>query len=224
MKLRDSIISIQYISNELNIPLALSCVKSDIFPSDYEAAAPGERTDIKTIDKRKKSLLGENKILRLRDKLLRRSKSIVGMPKFQQPDDATKEEHQNKENEQPRVELSLSPSRNRVKMGTRVFSSQFLNKSLDNIYSNAITAYSTDFDNKFTVSYKLHKSRAECSDGNTTDSSFTRKYSNDDKSTTDVDRMSLKSSSLSSTHCSDRAAEMIGHSSPGTDAYVIRKC
>lgn len=285
MKLRDSIISIQHISNELNIPISLgpSTTKAtDIFPSDYEMSRteklvvepkhPNTITEnnIKIIDKctktagtrgrnLKKSMLNDNKLIRLRDKLLRRSKSTVGLstkcpeftPNHSMDGYGSKEEHQNKENEQPTkhrtnyenvenfVQIApkiMSPNRNRVKMGTRVFSSQFLNKSLDNIYDNAMSVYDSeaDFDNKTIVkcNSNLYPNQrqlqirfdGECLDGCTTDSSSTKKCSSDDRylsSTTDVDRMSLKSSSLSSIQCSEKIGE--NESSPNTEAYVIRE-
>lgn len=291
MKLRDSIISIQHISNELNIPISLGqCATktNDIFPSDYEMSRTENlvtephpshtitENNIKIIDKctktagararnLKKSMLNDNKLMRLRDKLLRRSKSTVGLStknptdltEIQAIDGNTKEEHQNKENEQPKPRCNyenvetiaqiapkiMSPNRNRVKMGTRVFSSQFLNKSLDNIYDNAMSVYDSeaDIDNKMIIKcnsnlysnqrqmqMQLHiRSDGECMDGCTTDSSSTKKCSSDDRylsSTTDVDRLSLKSSSLSSLHCSDKMGEHAGETSlPNTEAYVIRK-
>lgn len=279
MKLRDSIISIQHISNELNIPISSGTTKADIFPSDYETSRAEKlaaeqsvitENNIKLIDKctkatgararnLKKSMLNDNKLIRLRDKLLRRSKSTVGLS-TKCPDykpnhcdiDNTKEEHQNKENEQPKLRSNyenvesitttsppkiMSPNRNRVKMGTRVFSSQFLNKSLDNIYDNAMSVYDSeaDFDNKVIIQCKsnahqnqtqMRRGDGECLDGCTTDSSSTRKCSSDDRclsSTTDMERMSLKSSSLSSIQCSEKMCEVTGDSSPTTEAYVIRK-
>lgn len=287
MKLRDSIISIQHISNELNIPILLgqgTTKTTDIFPSDYEMTKTENVADqpqssntitennIKIIDKctkaagvrarnLKKSMLNDNKLIRLRDKLLRRSKSTVGLASKcptefspnQSVDGNSKEEHQNKENEQPKSRINydnvenfvqitpkiMSPNRNRVKMGTRVFSSQFLNKSLDNIYDNAMSVYDSeaDIDNGIIIKCKSNfypnqrqlqiRSDVECLDGCTTDTSSTKKCSSDERylsSTTDVDRLSLKSSSLSSLHGSDKIAEnTIGGTSSKTEAYVIRE-
>lgn len=248
MKLRDSFISIQHIANELNMPLLMgqNAVKNnDIFPGDYEMSkadkslAANESTqqeattvtesNIKIIDKHiktagararnlKKSMLNDNKLIRLRNKLLRRSKSTVAISskcqqqqqQQQQKDYAkqlsehgdSKEEHQNKENEQPKLRVNyesldavalqssppkiMSPNRNRVKMGTRVFSSQFLNKSLDNIYDNAMSVYHSDadFENSTNMQNKSAASNhnpnntnqrqciatdRECMDGCTTD-------------------------------------------------------
>lgn len=305
MKLRDSIISIQHISSELNIPISSAqCTTkaTDIFPSDYEMtrteklAAAGGATElsssssssspkqqqsnntfaennIKLIDKCTKTSAG----IRARTvkksmltRLLRRSKSTVGLStKKDCQEYATnlsasgagnsKEEHQNKENEQPKLNRInyenahtppkiMSPNRNRVKMGTRVFSSQFLNKSLDNIYDNAMSVYDldADFDNHQTVKCNLnllqsddrcssqhrqqrqkYASDVECLDGCTTDSSFKTKKSTNDyqsrSSGTDVDRHSLKSSSLSSTQCSEKLGDIASDALPNTEAYVIRK-
>lgn len=190
MKLRDSFISIQHISNELNIPLTSpdsDAKATDIFPSDYESSdkekslstSPQHQetiimdNNIKIIDKAtkasgtrvrnlKKSMLNDNKLIRLRDKLLRRSKSSAGLVMKKDQDfrmgGDSKEEYQNKENELPKqcqnseplqvipsqIKVMSPTSRNRVKMGTRVFSSQFLNKSFDNIYDNAMSVYHYD--------------------------------------------------------------------------------
>lgn len=303
MKLRDSIISIQHISSELNIPISsVQCTTkaTDIFPSDYEmtrteklaAAATGSSTtsspkqqqpsnttfaenNIKLIDKCSKTSAGiraRNVKKSMLNRLLRRSKSTVGLSSkkdgqeyatnHSSGDCNSKEEHQNKENEQPKsnrinyesvdkITLTppkiMSPNRNRVKMGTRVFSSQFLNKSLDNIYDNAMSVYDldADFDNHPAVKCKLNSlqtddrcssqqrrrqnytSDGECLDGCTTDSSITTKRCTNDyrylSSTTDVDRLSLKSSSLSSTQCSEKLGDIACDPLPNTEAYVIRK-
>lgn len=314
MKLRDSIISIQHISSELNIPISSAqCTTkaTDIFPSDYEmtrteklaassAAAATEaaatesspkqhqqpnnnkfaENNIKLIDKCTKTSSGvraRNVKKYMLNRFLRRSKSTVGLSTKKDgqeyatnhsagSDGNTKEEHQNKENEQPKfnrinhenVESMvhtapkiMSPNRNRVKMGTRVFSSQFLNKSLDNIYDNAMSVYDmdADYDNHASPAqcklqtdgqqhqqqqqhhrHKRYVSDVECMDGCTTDSSIaTKKYcTSDDRylsSTTDVDRLSLKSSSLSSTQCSEKLGDIATSCapSPNTEAYVIRK-
>lgn len=308
MKLRDSIISIQHISSELNIPISSAqCTTkaTDIFPSDYEmtrteklaAAAtaasaatesstssspkqhqqPNNNTfaenNIKLIDKCTKTSSGvraRNVKKYMLNRLLRRSKSTVGLSTKKDgqefatnhsggSDGNSKEEHQNKENEQPKFNRInyenvekiacahtppkiMSPNRNRVKMGTRVFSSQFLNKSLDNIYDNAMSVYDLDADllqkdercnseqqQQHQHRHQKYVSDVECMDGCTTDSSITtKKYCTNDErylsSTTDVDRLSLKSSSLSSTQCSEKLGDVIAcDPSPNTEAYVIRK-
>lgn len=306
MRLRDSFISIQHIANELNMPLLMgqNAVKNnDIFPGDYEmskadkslAGTQQEATvtenNIKIIDKHiktagararnsKKSMLNDNKLIRLRNKLLRRTKSTVAISSKCQPQSYASEHHcdngnsieafQNKENEQPKLRLNhcgqsenfdattaatvvqtsppkiiMSPNRNRVKMGTRVFSSQFLNKSLDNIYDNAMSAMSVyhsdaDFENSTNMRNQSATNQnpnntdqqcaaidRECMDGCTTDSSSAKRCLSDDRylsSTTDADRMSLKSSSLSSIQCSETMGA-IACESPSTaeQAYVIRK-
>lgn len=306
MRLRDSFISIQHIANELNMPLLMgqNAVKNnDIFPGDYEmskadkslAGTQQEATvtenNIKIIDKHiktagararnsKKSMLNDNKLIRLRNKLLRRTKSTVAISSKCQPQSHASEHHcdngnsieafQNKENEQPKLRLNhcgqsenfdattaatvvqtsppkiiMSPNRNRVKMGTRVFSSQFLNKSLDNIYDNAMSAMSVyhsdaDFENSTNMRNQSATNQnpnntdqqcavidRECMDGCTTDSSSAKRCLSDDRylsSTTDADRMSLKSSSLSSIQCSETMGAIACESpSAAEQAYVIRK-
>lgn len=289
MKLRDSFISIQHISNELNIPLAsneCAAKSNEIFPSDYEMTTDGNNipadsntpqentiidSNIKIIDKAtkahgmrvrnlKKSMLNDNKLLRLRDKLLRRSKSTVGLsvrPELQQPtvtelhDGDTKEEYQNKENEQPKyntIEYRMqmaptptkitSPNRNLVKMGTRVFSSQLLNKSFDNIFEpGAIDVFNfdDDFDDDRIMSASntmrnRSRSKSRCSkrttvdvvaDDGTTDSSVNgKKYSS---GSTDAERLSLRSTSLSSLYFSEKMSERLCDSPVANEAYVIRK-
>lgn len=294
MKLRDSFISIQHISNELNIPLAsIECAtrSADIFPSDYELTnngqvpadpnAPHEKTiidsNIKIIDKAtkangmrvrnlKKSMLNDNKLLRLRDKLLRRSKSTVSLsvrPEHHTTnappslDGDTKEEHQNKENEQPnryntidyRAQMPptptkiTSPNRNLVKMGTRVFSSQLLNKSYDNIFDSAgidVYHFDDDFDDDRIVSAsstmakhgrnnnkrsgKRTTTTAIVTDANEdgiTDSSASGKKCM--SNSTDAERLSLRSTSLSSLYFSEKMSERLCDSPALNEAYVIRK-
>lgn len=108
----------------------------------------------------KKSMLNDGRLLKLKHKFLKRSKSSVEMKvDATMAERKTKEENQNKENECPRVVVVVagdadnqSPSsprtykinRNKVKMGTRVFSTQFLNKSLDNIYDSPLDLYLFD--------------------------------------------------------------------------------
>lgn len=294
MKLRDSFISIQHISNELNIPLAsIECAtrSTDIFPSDYELTnngkvpaesnMPHEKTiidsNIKIIDKAtkangmrvrnlKKSMLNDNKLLRLRDKLLRRSKSTVSLsirpeqhtlntPPSSLLDSETKEEYQNKENEQPRYNTIdyraqipqtptkiTSPNRNLVKMGTRVFSSQLLNKSYDNIFDSAgIDVYHFDdgFDDDRIVSASNTMSKPgrrnnkrggkqmmtttaiDVNDDGITDSSASGKKCM--SSSTDAERLSLRSTSLSSLYFSEKLSERLYDSPAPNEAYVIRK-
>lgn len=292
MKLRDSFISIQHISNELNIPLAsIECAtrSNEIFPSDYEMTdngkipvesdMPHEKTiidsNIKIIDKTtktskgngmrvrnlKKSMLNDNKLLRLRDKLLRRSKSTVGLSVRAEPSanasamhaGDTKEEFQNKENEQPkhnsidsiRPQMPqtspkvTSPNRNLVKMGTRVFSSQLLNKSYDNIFDPAnmdVYHFDDEYDDDDRIMSAIHgkhshgRSKSHCTkrntidanDDGTTDSSANgKKYLS---SSTDAERLSLRSTSLSSLYFSEKMSERLCDSPAPNEAYVIRKC
>ncbi|XP_058829712.1 uncharacterized protein LOC131689005 [Topomyia yanbarensis] len=114
----------------------------------------------------KKSMLNDNRLTKLRQKfLLKRSKSSVegaapASSALNETVEIANQQNQNKENENPALggngsgsppiypsssELSLSSpddsakTRNRVKMGTRVFSTQFLNKSFDNLYDHPLS-------------------------------------------------------------------------------------
>lgn len=277
MKLRDSFISLQHISNELNIPLASinllanDVKKIDIIPSDYETDKPEVKSinddtpepdcvqenlheNVKIIDKPtktagtrvrnlKKSMLNDNKLIKLRNKFLKRSKSSAGISakNVDQPtakgngDCNSKEECQNKENELPKHLIDgsdgdgqapqqpklMSPNRNRVKMGTRVFSSQFLNKSFDNIYDNALDVYRIDdmgADGNHSFSYiKNKRNQLERCDGNANG------HSGSERETTIDDGLSLKSTSLSSLYFSEKMSEKFSESPLPSEAYVIRK-
>lgn len=262
MQLRDSFISIKHISNELNIPLVTtrggSAKPSDIFPSDK---------NIKIIDKQtcstglrvrnlKKSMLNDNKLIKLRNKLLKRSKSTVGISSSDTnrmasaSEGGSKEENQNKENELPKTNsmdpLSflltmqpqhheqqpqqqqvspsklMSPNRNRVKMGTRVFSSHFLNKSFDNIYDNAIDIY--QFDDDLLGSHRLRNgagSAGQPSESGKSDVSPDSDARNSHNNT--IDGLSLKSGSLSSLYYSEKMSEHFSGSPLPSEAYIIRK-
>lgn len=279
MQLRDSFISIKHISNELNIPLISirggSVKASDIFPSDYETptdkdSSPNGAIDdknIKIIDKQtrstglrvrnlKKSMLNDNKLIKLRNKLLKRSKSTVGISSNDTNRvggtnvSGSKEENQNKENELPKTNsmdpLSfletmkpqlqeqqpqqqpvsptklMSPNRNRVKMGTRVFSSHFLNKSFDNIYDTAIDIY--QFDDDLLDSHRLRNGAgsvgqpSESGKSDVSPDSDARHSQN-----TTVDGLSLKSGSLSSLYYSEKMSEHFSGSPLPSEAYIIRK-
>lgn len=279
MQLRDSFISIKHISNELNIPLIAtrggSTRASDIFPSDYEPptdkeSSPNNAIDdknIKIIDKQtrstglrvrnlKKSMLNDNKLIKLRNKLLKRSKSTVGISSSDTNrvvcanDGGTKEENQNKENELPKINAMdplscllpmqpqhqeqqpqpqqvsptklVSPNRNRVKMGTRVFSSHFLNKSFDNIYDTAIDIY--QFDDDLLDSQRMRtgadsvKQPSESGKSDVSPGSDARLSQNNT-----IDGLSLKSGSLSSLYYSEKMSEHFSGSPLPSEAYIIRK-
>lgn len=247
MKLRDSFISLKHISDEMNVPLAtinllpVECHESDIIPPEQHGDRPAPytlenvRENIKIIDKQtkssglrvrnlKKSMINDNKLIKLRNKFLKRSKSSAGIGPKQLEENAlnicdSKEEYQNKENELPK-DLNIdqippkvvSPNRNRVKMGTRVFSSPFLNKSFDNIYDNGLDVYRIDDIDDAPLPYNKDKliqpnemtSRRQCS----------------------VDRdddLSLRSTSMSSLYFSEKMSEKFSESPLPSEAYVIRK-
>lgn len=284
MQLRDSYISIKHISNELNIPLTArngSAKTSEIFPSDYESSTDKDSSpksaiddkNIKIIDKQtrstglrvrnlKKSMLNDNKLIKLRNKLLKRSKSTVGISSSDTNRSASsnegcsKEENQNKENEFPKTETIgssaclltqqqsnqqqqqqhdqqqqqqqvspaklMSPNRNRVKMGTRVFSSHFLNKSFDNIYDTAIDIY--QFDDDLLDGERLRNSSGSAvqpSESGKSDVSRNSDARNILNNT--IDGLSLKSGSLSSLYYSEKMSEHFSGSPLPSEAYIIRK-
>lgn len=242
----------------------------DIFPSDYESSAekesapksPIDDKNIKLIDKQtrstglrvrnlKKSMLNDNKLIKLRNKLLKRSKSTVGISSGEAnqsiavDEGCSKEENQNKENELPKTnsigslscalsqhqstplqhqqsqqQLSptklMSPNRNRVKMGTRVFSSHFLNKSFDNIYDTAIDIY--QFDDDLLDGRRTQNGAASAVQSSESPKSDARHSLNNT-----IDGLSLKSGSLSSLYLSEKVSERFSGSPLPTEAYIIRK-
>lgn len=250
MKLRNSFISLKNLSNELNIPLATPSIANTlssemknikIIPADYDIHQVQEPniddkvqcTDVAStntfkknatsrVKNLKKSMLNDNKLIKLRNKFLKRSKSSSGIldvkPMDNVDDDGMSrenagsiEENQNKENECPKQSYVnskfTSPNRNRVKMGTRVFSAQFLNKSFDNIYdNNALDVYR--FEDTATE-YDFRSGRRN---------SHRKLYSDFDSD----DNLSLKSTSLSSMYSSEKMSDFQNHHSE-EDAYVIRK-
>ena len=183
MKLRNSFVSLREISNEFNIDIqpprnieSSSC--SSTRESEDSAEAPASLTNsvatnnsaevgkvekaAKRMKNLKKSMLNDNKLGKLRQKFLKRSKSVMELstmnseevvvaaakptPLVEMPVTTTNDNY--KENLNPEHFAALSPpppqpntnsmNRNKVKMGTRVFSSQqFLNRSYDNICDNA---------------------------------------------------------------------------------------
>lgn len=174
MKLRNSFISMKTLSDEFNIPLTnlqqqnnlqkLTTleVSDEIMKSISESKSKSEpilsnekteksSSKPKTVRSLKKSMLNDNKLLKLKQKFLKRSKSSAEIKRtITKTTIDTKEENQNKENECPRVIVvdpipkSQTLNRNKVKMDPRVFSTQFLNKSIDNIYANPMDLYAID--------------------------------------------------------------------------------
>lgn len=131
--------SIKSIADELNISLSRE--------------SPNEMLNIK-IDKPtksnglrvrnlKKSVLNDTRLMKLKDRILRRSKSTVCDFK-RNAEESANENNLNKENERPQfpsmIDLAVrSPvvTRNKVKMGTRAFSSvSQLNKSFESLSEN----------------------------------------------------------------------------------------
>lgn len=243
MKLRNSFISLKALSSELNYPLNAAtvvptsnqrhidqsspidrlqqqqqpqnCVNADE-PSPVESSNKNDKTGQSRVGKLKKSMLNDNRLLKLRNKFLKRSKSSVTKEEriCLHPNGQSKEENQNKENECPKIEMKsqnllLSPNRNRVKMGTRVFSAQFLNKSFDNVSdSNGFNAYRFDSN--------------DCLDQDICPNGKTCTFGKCDKDISD-DGMSMTSTSLSSLYYSEKMSEKFSPSPLPTEAYVIRK-
>lgn len=258
MKLRDSFISLKHISDELNIPLAIinlspsECQVSDIHLSDFENDRPKSAAtvpnspenvheNVKIIDKQtkstglrvrnlKKSMMNDNKLTKLRNKFLKRSKSSAGICPNNLDEKTksignSKEEYQNKENELPKdmcdeqiLPKVMSPNRNRVKMGTRVFSSQFLNKSFDNIYDNALDVYHIDDidDAHHSFLHGKQNQPIERFDANT------KGQCNSERDTME-DGSSLRSTSMNSLYFSEKMSEKFSESPLPSEAYVIRK-
>lgn len=135
MKLRNSFVSIKSIADELNIPLAdESFGQPNVNIKIDKSTKSGLR-----VRNLKKSMLNDNRLLKLKDRFIRRSKSTVCDFKRTVEENAN-ENNQNKENERPvypsMMDLTVkSPItiRNKVKMGTRVFSASYLNKSFDSL-------------------------------------------------------------------------------------------
>lgn len=139
MKLRNSFVSIKSIADEMNIPLIdESFLQPNVnIKIDKPMKASGLR-----VRNLKKSMLNDNRLLKLKDRFIKRSKSTVCDFK-RSSEENTNENNQNKENERPifpsMIDLTVkSPTvtRNKVKMGTRVFSASYLNKSFDSLNDN----------------------------------------------------------------------------------------
>lgn len=235
MKLRNSFISLKALSDELNYPLntamALNTTERNTdqqYSNDYlqqnyatvdepQPISPSIKPDKSAesrVGKLKKSMLNDNRLLKLRNKFLKRSKSSVAKERIcLNPNGQSKEENQNKENECPKIEMKtqnllLSPNRNRVKMGTRVFSAQFLNKSFDNVSdSHGLNMYR--FDSNDYLDNEAFRGK-------------TCTYGQYDRDLSD-DGMSMTSTSLSSLYYSEKMSEKFSPSPLPTEAYVIRK-
>lgn len=139
MKLRNSFVSIKAIADELNIPLEVECSTQ---PNVNIKIDKSSKTSGMRVRNLKKSMLNDNRLMKLKDRLIKRSKSTVCDFKRSVEENAN-ENNQNKENERPTfpsmVDLTVkSPvvTRNKVKMGTRVFSASYLNKSFDSLNDN----------------------------------------------------------------------------------------
>lgn len=141
MKLRNSFVSIKAIADELNIPLADESFDQPNVNIKIDKPTKSSGLRVRNL---KKSMLNDHRLLKLKDRFIRRSKSTVCDFKRSVEENAN-ENNQNKENERPifpsMVDLTnpvKSPAviRNKVKMGTRVFSASYLNKSYDSLNDN----------------------------------------------------------------------------------------
>lgn len=160
LKLRNSFVSLRALADELNISLDEEkkqevgrrlVTDREESSSSYSIATANIDKPLKTSGLRvrnlKKSMLNDHRLIKLKQKFLRRTKSsaaatVVTPSSASFVDEDT--EKQNKENEHPRSVSNVSDldtsgkMRNKVKMGTRAFSAQFLNKSFDNIHNTSI--------------------------------------------------------------------------------------
>lgn len=161
LKLRNSFVSLRAIADELNLSLSEDkkqqarrlVTDREESSSSYTIATANIEKPLKSstglrVRNLKKSMLNDNRLIKLKQKFLRRTKSSAATAPVSAnsynsflEDDAEK---QNKENEHPRSISNASDldtsikTRNKVKMGTRAFSAQFLNKSFDNIHNTSI--------------------------------------------------------------------------------------
>lgn len=136
MKLRNSFVSIKAIADELNVPLIDESFTQPNVNIKIDKPMKSSGLRVRNL---KKSMLNDVRLLKLKDRFIRRSKSTVCDFKRSVEENAN-ENNQNKENERPlfpsMVDLTIkSPAvtRNKVKMGTRVFSASYLNKSFDSL-------------------------------------------------------------------------------------------
>lgn len=157
LKLRNSFVSLRAIADELNFSLTEDKKQqSRHFVTDREESSSSYTIATANIDKPlksstglrvrnlKKSMLNDNRLIKLKQKFLRRTKSSAATAPVTTSFLEDDIEKQNKENEHPRSVSNVSDLdtsgkiRNKVKMGTRAFSAQFLNKSFDNIHNTSI--------------------------------------------------------------------------------------
>lgn len=255
MKLRNSFTSLKILSQDMNLPISLPTVPVPIefCPGTFETTptrcrlvpdsipAPNDpvlltikkptlaKSTSTRVKNLKKSMLNDNRLLKLRDKILKRSKSTAGLLTKKQSETDSFESNQNKENElpsKPEAEIIasptsstgtersrvMSPHRTRVKMGTRAFASkQFPNKSCDNIY-DSIQKVTSLLDSPEVPT------KTNCSWTATNRSLYS------DIDTSEDEEISLKSTSLSSLYGSERTCEKLGSENGGVrEAYVIRE-
>lgn len=131
--------SIKSIADEMNLSLSNDEMCSNL-NIKIDKASKTSGTRVRNL---KKSVLNDTKLMKLKDRILRRSKSTVCDLK-RNVEENSNENNLNKECERPQfpsmMDLSVrSPVtiRNKVKMGTRVFSSASqLNKSFESLSEN----------------------------------------------------------------------------------------
>lgn len=139
MKLRNSFVSIKSIADELNVPLMDESFTQPNVNIKIDKPMKSSGLRVRNL---KKSMLNDHRLMRLKDRFIKRSKSTVCDFK-RSAEENSNENNQNKENERPMfpsmIDLTVkSPvvTRNKVKMGTRVFSASYLNKSFDSLNDN----------------------------------------------------------------------------------------
>lgn len=136
MKLRNSFVSIKSIADELNIPLTDESLAQPNMNTKIDKQTKSSGLRVRNL---KKSMLNDHRLMKLKDRFIKRSKSTVCEFK-RSVEENSNVINQNKENERPifpsMIDLTVkSPTvtRNKVKMGTRVFSASYLNKSFDSL-------------------------------------------------------------------------------------------
>lgn len=135
--------SIKSIADELNLPLTneTNPISSSELNIKIDKASKTNGLRVRNL---KKSVLNDTRLMKLKDRILRRSKSTVCDLKRNAMEQNSNDNNLNKEYERPQfpsmIDLSVrSPAvtRNKVKMGTRVFSSASqLNKSFESLSEN----------------------------------------------------------------------------------------
>ncbi|KAG5673931.1 hypothetical protein PVAND_003932 [Polypedilum vanderplanki] len=168
IKLKNSFMSIKSIADEMNISLSNADTNPELnIKIDKVTKSSGPR-----VRNLKKSVLNDTRLMRLKDRFLRRSKSTVCDLKRNIEENAN-ENNLNREVERPQypsmIDLSVrSPTtRNKVKMGTRVFSSSSqLNKSFESLSENYQEMLHVDSWGALNLKHSLDEEEAKSDENN----------------------------------------------------------